>query len=450
MEDNKINKNRDNNETFFVTEFDNSIENNKNDEKQTEAKESINNFQSKANPVNQQASNKNRNINGKPKYYRKSNNSEFLSKKTALYLSIFLVASCSVLGFCAGMLGVDYSNNNNSTTQNSNNSVVQTYSQSTSYSQNNSTKNNMSIASVVENTCSSVVEISTETIKTNDSMNQYISSGAGSGVIIDQDGYIVTNYHVISGANKVTVTLNDGRAFQATIIGKDSSLDIALIKIDAQDLNPATLGDSEALRVGENIVCIGNPLGQLGGSVTSGIISALNRDITINGETMNLFQTNAAINPGNSGGGIFNANSELVGIVVAKYSSASIEGIGFAIPVNDIKAVIAEIKEYGYVRGKIDLEISITDIDSSPEAKMYNVNSTGVLVTKVPENSNASAAGFKIGDFITSINDTTVNSVRDFRTALAEHSAGDTVKITVKRGQTISSLSLTLAEDKPN
>ena len=204
-----------------------------------------------------------------------------------------------------------------------------------------SSEGEMTTAQIVEATADSVVEITTEVVKTGSFSQQYIESGAGSGVIISENGYILTNNHVIDGASKITVTLKDGTSYDATLVGTaESVLDVALLKIDASGLNPVVMGDSDALQVGEKAVVVGNPLGQLGGTVTDGIVSALNRDISIDGVTMNLLQTNAAINPGNSGGGMFNGKGELVGLIVAKSTGMEVEGLGFAIPINQITDIL--------------------------------------------------------------------------------------------------------------
>ena len=217
---------------------------------------------------------------------------------------------------------------------------------------------------IVEKAADSVVEITTESVATSNFSQQYIQSGAGSGVIIAKEGYIVTNYHVIEGASKITVTLRDKTEYtNVKVVGTYASGDIALLKITPKKtLKPATMGNSDKISVGDYAVVIGNPLGQLGGSVTDGIISALDREVTIDNETYNLLQTNAEISPGNSGGGLFNGNGELIGIVNAKSSGNSAEGIGFAIPVNDVIEVISDLKQYGYVKGQIELGITVINL----------------------------------------------------------------------------------------
>lgn len=362
---------------------------------------------------------------------------EYIQKKTMLYVSLILVVSSAVLGIGGGMLGASYMSDK-SNKQNETSSGLNSYVQ---------TDDKLSVVNVANIATDSVVEISTETVKTNQLMKQYISSGAGSGVIVSEDGYIITNVHVVSGANKITVTLNNKNTYEAKVVGKSSSLDIAMIKIDANGLKATSLGNSSSLNLGEEVVAIGNPLGQLGGTVTNGIISSLSRNITINGETMNLLQTNALINPGNSGGGIFNSKGEVVGIVVAKSSGSGVEGIGFAIPIDNVKPFIKEIKENGYIKGSIKTEISLVDIASEQVANMYNVKGTGVLVTKVSQNTNASKAGFKENDFILSVDSESIQTVSEFESAIKKHTAGDIVKVTVRRGSKELTLKWTLSEE---
>lgn len=205
------------------------------------------------------------------------------------------------------------------------------------------TKDTSTMSDIAKAASKSVVEIKTETVTSDRFFGNYVSNGAGSGVIIGTNGYIVTNYHVISGARTIYVTLADGKEYEATYLGGDSKNDIAVLKIDETGLTAATVGDSDMLVVGESVLAIGNPLGELGGTVTDGIISSTSREITVDGTTMELLQTSAAINPGNSGGGLFNMKGELIGIVNAKSSGSDIEGLGFAIPVNTAIEIAQEI-----------------------------------------------------------------------------------------------------------
>ncbi len=308
----------------------------------------------------------------------------------------------------------------------------------------------LSIADVAGMTANSVVEITTETVTTDRWMQQYVTNGAGSGVIISQEGYIVTNNHVIDGANKITVRLKSGTTYSASLIGTDSKTDVALLKINATGLTPAVLGDSEDLKVGDTAIAIGNPLGQLGGTVTEGIISALDRELVIDGKTMTLLQTDAAINPGNSGGGLFNDNGELIGIVVAKSSGSDVEGLGFAIPVNAAKTVANELLEYGYVKGRIDIGMTFLDLTTTQNALLYGVRQQGVYVQAVEPGSNAAGAGFKAGDRITYVGDTKITGGTALTQALDQYSVGDTIKITVVRSDYSGKLSLKLAEYKPD
>lgn len=290
-----------------------------------------------------------------------------------------------------------------------------------------------SVAAAVEN---SVVEIVTE-YQNMSSFFQYVSEGAGSGVIITSDGYIVTNNHVIAGsssgtvADKITVRLKNGEEYEAKVIGTDSSSDVALLKIEATGLIPAIFGDSNNLIVGEDVVAVGNPLGELGGTVTDGIISALDRAIDVDGTTMNLLQTNAAVNPGNSGGGLFNMHGELIGIVNAKSSGSGIEGLGFAIPSNDVLKIVEQLKDFGYVRGRVFLGLSFLNITDSMTAQYYRVNALGVYVGATTEGYNDKV--LQAGDRVTAVNGKEIASSNDIKNLLAECEVGDILKFTVIR-----------------
>ena len=365
------------------------------------------------------------------------------SKGFVAAMLIVSILCSAALGFGGGYLA----NNMNKTSSGSIN--INKVEASNTSSSGKSTANTTS--DIVKKTADSVVEIATEGVKTGVFAQQYVVKGAGSGVIISEDGYIITNHHVIEGANSVTVTLRDGNtSYTAAVIGSDSDNDIALLKVDAKGLTPATFGDSSKLAVGDYVVAIGNPLGELGGTVTDGIISALARDVTIEDQNMTLLQTNAQISPGNSGGGLFNANGELIGIVNAKDSATEVEGIAFAIPINNVLDIIDDLKSYGYVTGKIDLGMQITDITSKDTAFYYGVNQTGCYVLSVTRGSNAEKAGFTTGDLITKVNGTSVSSSADVEKALEKSKVGDNVKFTVYRNGTTKDLTLTLAEYVPN
>ncbi len=303
---------------------------------------------------------------------------------------------------------------------------------------------------IVKKTANSVVEIATEGVTTGTFAQQYVTKGAGSGVIISEDGYIVTNHHVIDGANKITVTLRDGTTtYDAKLIGSDADNDIALLKIEASGLSAATFGNSSDLVVGDYVVAIGNPLGTLGGTVTDGIISALAREVTIENKNLTLLQTNAQISPGNSGGGLFNAKGELVGIVNAKDSATEVEGIAFAIPVNNVVGIIKDLKDYGYVTGKISTGMEFVDINSYDSAFYYNVSALGVYVLSVESGSNAEKAGFRSGDMISEVNGTSVSSSAEIDKALENCKVGDKVTFTVTRSGKQQNLTLELSEYVP-
>ena len=360
----------------------------------------------------------------------------------AIALAVTMVFSCG-LGFGGGY----FANKVNTSTSGSLN-ITKTSNSGTTTTASSTSKAN-STSEIVKKTADSVVEISTESVVTGSFAQQYVQQGAGSGVIISQDGYILTNNHVINGANSVKVRLRDGTEYDATIIGSDSDNDIALLKVSATGLSPATFGDSNSLAVGDYVVAIGNPLGELGGTVTDGIISALARKVTIEDTQMTLLQTNAQVNPGNSGGGLFNANGELVGIVNAKQSATEVEGIAFAIPINNVLDILSDLKEYGYVTGKVDLGIDFTDITSDETAFYYGVNQTGCYVLSVDSGSNAENAGVTRGDLVTKVNDTDVSSSSDITTALEKAEVGDTVTFTVSRRGTSKTISFVLEEYIP-
>lgn len=281
---------------------------------------------------------------------------------------------------------------------------------------------------VVAKVADSVVEIRTEKVLTSSIFSQYVTKGAGSGVIISADGYIVTNHHVIEDASAVTVYTTNGTKYAAKVIGSDPDSDLAIIKVEAEGLTHAVFGDSSKLVVGEEVVSIGNPLGNLGGTVTNGIISALAREVTISGTQMTLLQTNAAVNPGNSGGGLFNMSGELVGIVNAKSSGSGIEGLGFAIPGNVAANVAEQLIEYGYVRGRVSIGITYMDIKDSYTAMMYRVDAYGMYILESEQNDE-----LKIGDRVTAFNGNVVTFSNDLKKYLNDCKVGDKVKLTVIR-----------------
>ena len=276
-----------------------------------------------------------------------------------------------------------------------------------------------------------------------------VESGAGSGVINSSDGYILTCAHVVDGASTITVTIGD-KDYTATLVGEDTTSDIAVIKIDADGLTPATVGNSDSLKVGQSVMAVGNPLGELGGTVTGGMISALNRSVTIQGSssvnTMSLIQMDASVSPGNSGGGLFNMNGELVGIVNAKSSSSDAEGLGFAIPINDAIKVAQELLENGYVTGRPYLGITYLAVTDAQTASQLGVNAYGVYVVEVVKGGPAEKAGLQAGDRIVSVDGTEIASKDDLGTLMQKHAAGDTLSITIARDGQMQTVNVTLGE----
>ncbi|MBQ6893625.1 MAG: trypsin-like peptidase domain-containing protein [Clostridia bacterium] len=303
---------------------------------------------------------------------------------------------------------------------------------------------NGTYASVATAVKDSVVEITTEMAAGNSYFQQFVESGAGSGVIISDDGYIITNNHVIEGASKITVRLTDGTEHEAKLIGTDAQADIAVLKITTdKNLSFAVIGNSENLTVGEEVLAIGNPLGELGGSVTNGIISALDREITIDGQTMRLLQTNAAINPGNSGGGLFNMKGELIAIVNAKSSGLGIEGLGFAIPINYAYEIASELLANGYVSGRPAMGISYIEISTYWDLMSYGVQAYGIYVY------DGGDTPLENGDRIVSVGDYEIQYSASLKNAIQNYKVGDTVDVTVARGGRFVKLSVTLIESKP-
>jgi len=266
------------------------------------------------------------------------------------------------------------------------------------------------------------------------------SAASGSGFIISDDGYILTNHHVIEGATAITVSMYNGDTYKADLIGYDESNDLAVLKIEAENLAPVILGDSDNLNVGDSVIAIGNPLGELTFSLTAGHVSAKDREVTMsNGVTMNLLQTDCAINSGNSGGALFNLYGEVIGITNAKYSgssngSASIDNIGFAIPLNSIHSIVESIIEKGYI-SKPYLGVSVADV--SKEYLMFGLPQ-GAAVMAVEENSAAANGGLQVGDIITAINGTEITGRMGVKAAVDTCQVGDTMVMTVYRqGQTL-------------
>lgn len=371
-----------------------------------------------------------------PKKRKKTRKSKPVTSRTLAFAMCGCILISGVVGFGGGYLA----SRKTASGKGGNAVLYQTVSQA---GKGSAGDNKMTVADVVSNAADSVVEITTESVTMGSFMGQYISEGAGSGVIISQDGYIATNHHVIENATKITVRTKDGASYDASLIGSDKKTDLAVLKIEAKDLKAAVFGDSDKLVVGETAIAVGNPLGELGGTVTSGIISALDREIQMDKTTMTLMQFDAAINPGNSGGGLFNAAGELVGIVNAKSSGSGIEGLGFAIPGNTAKEVISQLIQYGYVKGRVDMGFTAVDLTDTKAAMMYRVGETGIYIKNVSNQQS----GLKPGDKLLKINDTDINSAADYSAAVKKLKVGETVKITVKRAGKETKIEYKLGEE---
>ncbi|OUN84751.1 trypsin-like peptidase domain-containing protein [Gemmiger sp. An50] len=376
---------------------------------------------------------------GEPQPPRMKKSHPRLKKIGAGALALVLVAGVSFGGGYAGFYLADKTSSARIVYQSANPSGTATSTDASSAD---------GLVGVINAITPSVVEITTEQMVTTSYGfwgGQQVVSGAGSGVIFTADGYIITNAHVVEGAQQITVKLNDGTTYNATLVGSDSQSDIAVIKIDATGLTPAVLGDSDTIAIGETAIAVGNP-SNLGVTSTDGIISALNRSVTVEGNTMNLIQTSAAISPGNSGGGLFNSKGELIGIVNAKNADENAEGLGFAIPINTAKAVTQDLIENGYVTGRPALGITVVSITDAQTAMQYGVSTLGAYVQSVSEGSGAANAGMKVGDRIVSVGTKTVTTATDVTNALQDYTAGDTVQVQVDRSGELITLNVVLGE----
>ena len=317
-------------------------------------------------------------------------------------------------------------------------------------------QNQYTKAQIVEMSAPSVVGIDTITVATTNNYwygygQSYEVPGSGSGVILSEDGYIATCAHVVEGAKSVKVTLNDDTSYDATIVGTDSKNDIAIIKIEATGLTPAVVGDSETLTVGSEVIAIGNPLGELRGTATAGIISAVNRTIEVEGQAMTLVQTDAAISPGNSGGGLFDASGKLIGIVNAKVSDSRAEGLGFAIPVNSVVDEISDLLHYGYVTGRPYLGVTTQDVTLRSRDRMwyYSEGTRCVMVERVVPGSAAEQAGLQSGDLILKLGDRQISSGDELSRVIGEYQPGDTVTLVIQRDGQELTVTATLGEYAP-
>ena len=361
-----------------------------------------------------------------PPSKKKEKKPRYLSRKAAAVFMALVILAAGGLGVGGGILGYQLAKGSGSGSGVNITTVQPSSGENTNAV--NYTGDSMSVSDVAAMTSPSVVEITTEAVTTDIYMQQYVQTGAGSAV-----------------------TTKDGTAYEAKLVGTDSETDVALLKVEATGLKAVVMGNSSDLQVGDTAVVIGNPLGQLGGTVTSGIVSALDRDITLNGNSMSLLQTNAAINPGNSGGGMFNDKGELVGIVVAKSGGTTsdgttIEGLGFAIPIDDVKEVVQELSTNGYVTGRPSLGVNLVDITNEQTAMMYRVNQLGVYVLKSTNEAN----NLQAGDCIVSVDGTAVSSADEVKSIIQDHKVGDTLSIVIIREGKTMTVEAALQENKPD
>ena len=295
----------------------------------------------------------------------------------------------------------------------------------------------------------SVVGIESKIYSVNIFQQRTSNTSTGSGVIVNENGYIVTNHHVVDSAKELKVILNSGKEYPATLVGYDERSDLAIIKIDEKDLPYATFGDSSQLMVGERAIAIGNPLGtELMGTVTQGIISAVNRTVQVEDKTLTLLQTDAAINSGNSGGALINGYGEVIGINTIKMYATGVEGIGFAIPSNEVKTVMDDIINHGYVRGRLVVGVTGTNI-TEKMAEYYELP-IGFYVSEVREGYGAYLAGVQVGDVIVKVDGKVVKTIDDINEIRDSHKVGDYMNIVVSRNGKNVSLKVKLMEEKPD
>ena len=309
----------------------------------------------------------------------------------------------------------------------------------------------MTPAQLYQSNVDSVVAISC-TMQTTAYGQSVEGMSSGSGFILTEDGYVVTNYHVVQNASNITVTTHSGDEYDATVKGYDATNDVAVLKVEAEGLSAATIGSSTDLSIGDMVVAIGNPLGRLAATETVGYVSGINREVTTDNTVISMLQTDAAINPGNSGGPLFNMYGEVIGITTAKYSGttnsgASIEGIGFAIPIDDVMGIISDLIDYGYVTGAY-MGITVKDNDKEAAAQ-FGLPTDGAYVVDVTPGSSADKAGIQSKDLITAVDDHKITTRTDLTRTLRNYKAGDTAEITVVRSGRELTLTITF-DEKPH
>lgn len=388
---------------------------------------------------NEEKFSENININGDASYKAPvAKKEKFVTKKVFIITLIAAILFSAIIGAGGFALTQYLWGNSSSKNLNSNN-----------YNLTKATGSDLSMQEIIAKNENSAVAITTESVSTDTWARQYVTEGAGSGIVYSEDGYIITNNHVIEGASTINVTFNDGKSYEASLVAADSQSDIAVLKIDADGLTPVSFNDSDSLSVGDLAVVIGNPLGTLAGTATEGIVSGLEREITIDGKSMTLIQVSASVNPGNSGGGVFDQQGNLIGLVVAKSSGSDVEGLGFAIPSNTVQSVVKSLIENGYVAGRPAAGITIVDLSSVTDAMKYGVKQTGVYIQEVT-GKNAKAAGLEAGDLVYMIDGEKVTSSDMLVRTIQKHQVGDKVKLTVVRGDEMKDIELTLEESGQN
>lgn len=358
---------------------------------------------------------------------------------------VLIIVLCAFISLLCGLTGAWFAvthmqNSPAIVYQSSDNSNVSSVVSNESY------ENTGTIRTAVEKASPSVVEILIESEVTSYNLfgGTYLAESAGSGVILTEDGYIITNNHVVKDSSSIKVTTYDGKEYEATLIGSDKASDIAVIKVDAEDLNAVTIGDSAKVQAGDIAIVIGNPLGTLGGSVTDGIISAPSREIVIDGVSMDLIQTDAEINSGNSGGGLFNGNGNLIGVVNAKDSGttstgATIEGIGFAIPINYAMEIAEDLIANGKVTNRATIGVYLQELTSGN--RQYQA---GLYITDTVKGSAAEEAGLKPYDRIVSIDDEEISTYSDLSKKLRNKKVGDEIVLGIVRNNEELSFNITL------
>lgn len=384
----------------------------------------------------------------------KNKKKKFGMKKYVAAATAAAVLNMAILG---GIFSVGYYMGNHKYSSVAKNSVVQSMNESKNSSASGAKKTvesgqELSTVDISKKVGPSVVGITSQ-IQSGMSIfgTATTSEGSGSGIIISDDGYVVTNNHVIDGATKVTITLNTGSVYDAKVIGKDDKTDLAVIKFEPKEsIAVAELGDSTKLEVGEKAVAIGNPLGmEFFGSTTQGIISAVNRTITVENRTMNVIQTDAAINAGNSGGALVNSYGQVIGINAVKISSSSVEGMGFAIPISEATPVISDLMQYGYVKGRPVIGISSRDVTEYMSARQGWPQ--GVQVMAVQQGSGADVAGLEQGDIIIKADGKEIKSVDGLNKIKDNHKPGEFISMEVYKYSTglNQKVSVKLSEERP-